>query len=91
MGDVIELGGDADTTGAIAGALAGATVGVTGIPPDWLAITDWPRSVAWIRRLGEQVEVRGRPLHLWWPAIPLRNVAFTAIVLATGLRWLLPP
>jgi ADP-ribosyl-[dinitrogen reductase] hydrolase len=91
VGDVVELGGDADTTGAIAGALAGATVGATGIPPSWLAITDWPRSVAWIRRLGERVEVRGRPLQLWWPAIPLRNVAFIAIVLSTGMRRLLPP
>ena len=91
VGDVVELGGDADTTGAIAGALAGATVGATGIPPNWLAITDWPRSIAWIRTLGEQVEARGRPLRLWWPAVPLRNVAFIAIVLATGMRRLLPP
>jgi ADP-ribosyl-[dinitrogen reductase] hydrolase len=91
VGDVVELGGDADTTGAIAGALAGATVGATGIPPSWLAITDWPRSLAWIRTLGERVEARGRPLRLWWPAIPLRNAAFVAVVLATGMRRLLPP
>ena len=89
--DVVELGGDADTTGAIAGALAGATVGATGIPSDWLAITDWSRAVGWIRALGEQVGVRGRPIRVWWPAIPLRNVAFIAIVLATGIRRLLPP
>jgi ADP-ribosylglycohydrolase len=91
VGDVVALGGDADTTGAIAGALAGATVGAAGIPADWLAIADWPRSVGWIRRLGVQVEARGRPLRLWWPALPLRNVAFVAIVLATVLRRLLPP
>jgi ADP-ribosyl-[dinitrogen reductase] hydrolase len=91
VGDVVELGGDADTTGAIAGALAGATVGATGIPPSWLAITDWPRSLAWIRTLGERVEARGRPLRLWWPAIPLRNAAFVAVALATGMRRLLPP
>jgi len=91
VGDVIELGGDADTTGAIAGALAGATVGAAGIPASWLAIADWPRSVAWLRTLGEHLEARGHPLRLWWPAVPLRNVAFLAIVLATGLRRLLPP
>ncbi len=91
VGDVIALGGDADTTGAIAGALAGATVGAAAIPSDWLAIADWPRSVGWIRALGAQVHARGRPLRSWWPAIPLRNAAFLAIVLATGLRRLLPP
>jgi ADP-ribosylglycohydrolase len=91
VGDVVSLGGDADTTGAIAGALAGATVGPSKIPADWLAISDWPRSLAWIRMLGERVSQRGAPLPLWWPVIPLRNMVFTAIVLATGVRRLLPP
>ncbi|MBP6631244.1 MAG: ADP-ribosylglycohydrolase family protein [Kofleriaceae bacterium] len=91
VGDVIALGGDADTTGAIAGALAGATVGASGIPPEWLAISDWPRSLASIRALGARLSQRGRPLPFWWPAIPLRNAAFTAVVLATGVRRLLPP
>lgn len=89
--DVVELGGDADTTGAIAGALAGATVGATNLPARWLAISDWPRSVTWIRALGERVATRGAPLRLWWPAILLRNAVFTAIVLATGVRRLFPP
>lgn len=91
VGDVVSLGGDADTTGAIAGALAGATVGASRIPAEWLAISDWPRSLAWIRALGERVTQRGAPLRVWWPFIPLRNVAFAAIVLATGVRRLLPP
>jgi ADP-ribosyl-[dinitrogen reductase] hydrolase len=34
----VNLGGDADTTGAIFGQLAGAYYGVEGIPPRWLAI-----------------------------------------------------
>jgi len=88
---VIELGGDADTTGAIVGALAGASVGDAGLPADWLAIADYPRSLAWIRRLGEHLAARSRPVPLWWPAIVPRNLAFTAVVLATGLRRLLPP
>lgn len=91
VGEVVSLGGDADTTGAIAGALAGATVGASGIPAEWLAISDWPRSLAWIRRLGGRVTRRAAPLPIWWPAIPLRNAVFAAIVLATGLRRLLPP
>jgi ADP-ribosyl-[dinitrogen reductase] hydrolase len=91
VGDVVQLGGDSDTTGAIVGALAGATVGELGIPPEWLAIIDFPRSLAWIRTLGAHLADPTTPLRLWWPAVPLRNLAFAAIVLATGLRRLLPP
>ncbi|WP_167085465.1 ADP-ribosyl-[dinitrogen reductase] hydrolase [Rhizomicrobium palustre] len=46
--DVVNQGGDADTTGAIAGMLAGATYGVSGIPQDWLKKLD-PKTVAEIR------------------------------------------
>jgi len=35
--DVIALGGDTDTNGAVTGALLGARDGVNAIPPDWLA------------------------------------------------------
>lgn len=34
--ETVNQGGDADTTGAIAGMLAGATYGAEGIPPRWL-------------------------------------------------------
>ncbi len=34
--NVVNRGGDADTTGAIAGMLAGARYGQAGIPPRWL-------------------------------------------------------
>ncbi|CAN96162.1 unnamed protein product [Sorangium cellulosum So ce56] len=54
--DVILLGGDADSTGAIVGGLAGATVGARGIPRAWLdGIADFPRSIAWMRRLGARL------------------------------------
>lgn len=36
----VNLGGDADTTGAIAGALAGATYGLKAIPRRWLKVLD---------------------------------------------------
>lgn len=58
VGDVVMLGGDSDTTGAIVGALAGASVGEDGIPPEWLAIVDFPRSVGWIRDLATPVEIK---------------------------------
>ena len=38
--EVVNQGGDADTTGAIAGMLAGATYGVSEIPPAWLGKLD---------------------------------------------------
>lgn len=91
VGDVVRLGGDSDTTGAIVGALAGASAGEGGIPPEWLAITDFPRSLGWIRRLAAQLADKAGPLPLWWPAVPVRNALFAVIVLATGLRRLLPP
>ena len=54
--DVILLGGDADSTGAIVGGLAGATLGARGIPGAWLdGIADFPRSIAWMRRLGARL------------------------------------
>jgi ADP-ribosyl-[dinitrogen reductase] hydrolase len=33
----VNLGGDADTVGALTGALAGAAYGIAAIPPRWLA------------------------------------------------------
>jgi ADP-ribosyl-[dinitrogen reductase] hydrolase len=38
--DVVNRGGDADTTGAIAGMLAGALYGLEGLPPRWLKALD---------------------------------------------------
>jgi ADP-ribosylglycohydrolase len=35
--DTVNLGGDADTTGAMVGAMVGAAFGYTGVPAEWLA------------------------------------------------------
>lgn len=43
---VVNHGGDADTTGAIAGALAGATYGLNAIPKRWLKALDGEVTVA---------------------------------------------
>ena len=45
------LGGDADTTAAIAGQLAGALYGISGIPKEWLAKLAWREEI-------EQVALR---------------------------------
>jgi ADP-ribosylglycohydrolase len=94
---VIALGGDTDTTGAIAGALVGATAGAQAIPNEWLAtLVEWPRSVEWLRRLAARIAETepaspGKPLPLLWPAIPIRNAVFLLLVFGHGLRRLLPP
>jgi ADP-ribosylglycohydrolase len=52
--EVIALGGDTDSTGAVVGGIAGATVGAGGIPAEWLdGLFEWPHSVTWMRRLAE--------------------------------------
>lgn len=99
--EVILLGGDADTTGAIVGGLAGATAGASAVPPEWLeGLVEWPRSVGWMRRLAERLAaqfpaegapVRQGPLPLFWPGLVPRNLALLAVVLLHGLRRLLPP
>ena len=93
--DVIALGGDADTTGAIVGALAGATCGASAIPVEWLTgLWEWPRSVKWMRTLAERLAsptTDRRGLPLFWPALGLRNALFLGIVLLHVFRRLLPP
>lgn len=99
--DVIELGGDSDTTAAIAGGLAGATLGVSAIPDAWLkGLIEWPRSEAWIRRLAarlafcfadDQPRQPQKALWLPWFVLPVRNLGFLSIVLKHGVRRLFPP
>jgi ADP-ribosylglycohydrolase len=91
VGSVVALGGDTDTTGAIVGALAGASAGTANIPSAWLALAEWPRSRAWLERLGHRVTTRGAPVSLAWAAIPVRNAVFAAVVIAHALRRALPP
>lgn len=90
--EIILLGGDADSTGAIVGALAGATAGASAIPPVWLeGIMDFPRSIGWMRQLAARLADSAGPMPLFWPAIPIRNVFFLWVVLVHGFRRILPP
>lgn len=96
--EAITCGGDTDTVGAITGALVGARVGVAGIPAPWRSgIVEWPRSFNLLNRVGERLSQQLEspstlgPVPYFWPAIPLRNLAFLIIVLAHGFRRLLPP
>lgn len=96
--EVILCGGDADTTAAIVGGIVGARVGREGIPEEWLrALAEWPRSVSWMERLGEQLQrrmetgERDRPVRLNPIAVFARNLFFLAVVLVHGMRRLAPP
>jgi len=100
--ELILLGGDTDTTGAVLGGIAGATVGASGIPAEWIdGLFEWPRSVGWMRRLAERLAdglptdgaatQRQAPLRTFWPGLLPRNLLFLTTVLLHGFRRLLPP
>jgi ADP-ribosyl-[dinitrogen reductase] hydrolase len=55
--DVVNRGGDADTTGAIAGMLAGAVYGMAGIRTDWLDILDRATSTRCRNQAGALLQV----------------------------------
>lgn len=95
---IIECGGDADTTAAIIGGIVGAGVGRAGIPCEWLdGIWEWPRSIAWMQRLGDALanslagdhSVRSRTFNPI--AVLFRNLLFLFVVLFHGFRRLAPP
>lgn len=90
---VIACGGDTDSVAAITGGICGPEAGEAGIPQTWITnLWDFPRSVSYIRRLATAVATQQRRLPwLFWPAIPLRNLLFLAIVIAHGFRRMLPP
>ena len=95
---VIALGGDTDSTAAVAGALAGAAAGYEGVPAHLVEdLREWPRSVSWIKRLAHRLVMAENDstlsgqVPLFWPGVILRNILFLATVLIHGLRRLLPP
>lgn len=87
LGAVLACGGDTDTSGAMAGALYGTDGGEAAFDPAWVAaIRDWPLSAATLRRMGTALAAGGPPARWAWPLLPLRNLLFTLVVLAHGLR-----
>ncbi len=92
------LGGDSDTVAAITGALAGAECGVAGIPNEWVdGLVDWPCTTEWLDSLASALADQRERAHACRPprlsaaALLARNAVFTLIVLAHGVRRLLPP
>ncbi len=96
--EMVRLGGDSDSTAAILGGIIGARVGAAGIPVHLVnSLRDWPCSTGFIERVALRLaqvrtnNTRMRAVPSFWPATPLRNIFFLAVVLAHGLRRLLPP
>ena len=96
--DIVRCGGDTDTTAAIVGGIMGAGVGAEGIPAEWKAgLFEWPRSVAWMERLGAALEfstAQNKPVtppRLFGPWLLVRNVFFMLVVLVHVARRCLPP
>lgn len=98
LSEAIACGGDTDTVAAMTGALVGARVGVAGIPSAWRAgIVEFPHSLGLLQRVAKRLSINRNAgtgdgsVSYFWPAIPLRNVLFLAVVLTHGFRRLLPP
>lgn len=98
ISEMVECGGDADTTAAIVGGIVGCGCGREGIPAEWLnGLCEWPGTVEWMDQLaGELASVstkthaaRTPSLH-FWQILP-RNLFFLMIVLLHGFRRLFPP
>jgi len=55
--EMITLGGNTDSAGAVVGGMTGVAIGAGSIAGEWLnGLLEWPRSVAWVRRLAERLE-----------------------------------
>lgn len=96
--NIIECGGDTDSTAAIVGGIVGAAVGKEGIPTEWLkGMLEWSRSVVWMEHLGRELNstiqtgIPGKAIKLSIISVLSRNIFFIFIVLCHGFRRLLPP
>lgn len=91
--DIIEAGGDTDTTAAILGGIMGAGTPPDAFPQDLLGtLCDWPWSADFLRACGKAAaspEIAAPTV--FWPLVLLRNVAFAVIVITHGFRRLFPP
>ena len=91
---VLDLGGDTDTVGAIAGGLLGSTTVLSGIPSAWVdGIWDAPRDVALLMELASRLSSSDRhpPVRYSWLMVIPRNALFLLVVLTHGFRRLLQP
>lgn len=87
----IGAGGDADSNGAILGAWRGALHGASAIPAHLVgALHDGPFGPSHLRQLARALATGGEAPRYSWPLAMLRNLALYPVVLAHGLRRLVP-
>ena len=98
IAEVIQCGGDTDTTAAIVGGIVGSAVGKTGIPKEWIGgLFEWPRTVPWMEGLAKSLEQAmalaspQAPPRVFAPWLLARNAFFLAVVLVHVGRRCLPP
>lgn len=94
----VRLGGDADSVGALVGAMASVDPARGPLPSTWVeSLADRPLTVPWLQHVenaAQQAMLEGRsvqPPEIPYGAMVLRNLGFLGLVLAHGLRRLLPP
>lgn len=95
--EAVSAGGDTDSVGAVVGAWLGALHGESGLPEDLMRrIHDGPFGPSHLRALGNTLarlqEGHRDPVPAFSPTVALaRNLALYPVVIAHGLRRLLPP
>ncbi|HEY1100419.1 MAG TPA: ADP-ribosylglycohydrolase family protein [Myxococcota bacterium] len=93
IGRTIAVGGDTDSHAAIVGAILGAMHGATVLPPALIAdLHDGPFGPRHLRALAAALTTTGPATRPRWSATAalLRNLALYPVVLAHGVRRLLP-
>jgi ADP-ribosylglycohydrolase len=84
-------GGDTDSIAAILGGWCGALCGEQALPAALLArINDGPFGPSHLRALGRALDGEAPEPRFAWPVAMLRNLALYPVVLAHGLRRLIP-
>ncbi len=95
--EIIECGGDTDTTAAILGSIIGAKTGADVIPYKWKKnIVSFPYTAKYIEKLSNEVEngVKNGEFKIKKPLFLLatiRNLLLYPLILGHGFRRLLPP
>lgn len=95
--EIIECGGDTDTTASILGAIIGGKTGKEAVPTAWREnIISWPYTEKYIEKLSKEIETEvynknfsiKKPMFL---LATIRNLILYPFVVIHGLRRLFPP
>lgn len=89
--EAVSAGGDADSIGAVVGGWVGAMHGAQGLPEELVArLCPGPFGRRHLEGLARTLKEGSAPPGYFWPAALLRNLALYPVVLAHGLRRLIP-